>query len=366
MKPKKILSLICLGLSLLIIFEFNEIWYVFSKTSYESVAQITFNKNSDFEYRATLDHLDEGFVVMEQSSLTFYDELGNRIWSKNLTSENTLISTGTDRFVIAEKKAGDVFILSQSGEILSSILGLGKITDVNLFEDTFVGVLKADGNLNMYDEKLNLLGVTNLPKGEMITYDVNAEHQDIVMGILDLSRTDFNSKLVIGGFNGTIMSGSNLIQDLIYAIDLTPKEMFVTTDHQLRIYTYDSTLIQAIDFDRTLHHIVFDSVAQQILLQLTNDEASIDNPKAKQTLVCYDAKGQIIFELTLPLDEIEGVKLFKDKLCVYNTREVVILDKEGRVQERYLGKEPIKDVLLTTLDTFGIVYDNSMVVYAKK
>ena len=185
MNSKKILSLICLGVSLLIIFEFGEIWYVFSKTSYENVAQVSFNKNSDFEYRATLVNLEDGYVVVEQSSLTFYDELGNRIWSKILNSENTLISKGTDRFVIAEKKAGDVFILNKSGEILSSILGLGKITDVKFFEDTFVGVVKADGNLNMYDEKMNLLGVTNLPKGELITYDVNTDHQDIVMGILD-------------------------------------------------------------------------------------------------------------------------------------------------------------------------------------
>jgi len=366
MTSKRLLSLICLGISLLIVFEFDQIWYLFSKTSYENVAQITFNKNSDFEYRATLVNLEHGYIVMEQSSLIYYDHVGNKIWSKNLNSENTLIAEGKDRLVIAEKKAGDIFILSESGEILASILGLGKLVDIKFFEDTFVGALKADGNLNMYDEKLNLLGITNLPKGEMITYDVNTDHQDIVMGILDLSRTDFNSKLVIGGFNGTIMSGSNLIQDLVYAIDLAPKSMFVTTDHQLRMYNYDSTLLQEIDFEGTLHHMVYDDVHQHILLQFTNDAISLDNPKAKQTLVCYDDYGEVMYDIALPLDEVEGIKLFGEKLCVFNTNEVVFLDEEGRVHERYRGKEPIKDVLLTALDTFGIVYDNSIVIYAAK
>jgi hypothetical protein len=359
-------SAVCLILSLGLVFQANHIVRWFTKTSFEKTQQIEFNKNSDFEYRATLTSMDDAFVVIEKDAVYLYDSSGIRLWSKQLSSQNTLVASGRQKMVLAEKKAGDIFVLDEKGNIMASVLGIGSMQSLKFFDDTYVGAIMTDGTLNIYDEKMNLMGVTKLPNGEMIDFGVNVKRQDIVMGILDLSRTDFNSKLVIAGFNGNIISGSNLIQDVIFDLDLTDDAMWITTDHQLRIYNYDSELLHEISLDRLINGIYFDKAAARMYLQLTNEESELSNPKSKQTLVCYDSGGNVIYDIPLTLTQINGIKGFGNKICIYNDNNVYFYDAEGNLLESYSTVEAIRDVLLTSANTFGIVYDNSMDIYVEK
>lgn len=366
MNRKRVLSLICFILCVVLVFGYRDLLLVFSNNTYKMTKQINFNMNSDFEYRATLKCLAKGYTVLEKDEITFYDSSGYRIWSKPLSSQNTLIDTGEALIALAEKKAGDVFLLDTKGAIVSSIIGLGRIEAIRIFDDKYIGVQMSDGSFNMYDKKMNLLGITKLPKGELIAYDVNGDKQDLVMGILDLSRTDFNSKLVIAGFNGTIMSGSNLIEDLIYDIHLSRDEMLITTDQMLNIYDYNSALIASVTFDRTINHTVYEPTNNQMYYQLTNDASTLDNPSAKQTLVSYDSLGKIVFDVALESDTIKGMKLSDEILCLYNDTTVYIYNLSGELLEQYHATESIEDVLLTGTDSFGIVYDNSMDIYTLK
>ncbi|MBS7526556.1 hypothetical protein KHM83_07700 [Fusibacter paucivorans] len=366
MKRWKFFSVVSLALSIFIVFQGNHIIQWFTKTSFEKVHQIEFNKNSDFEYRATLVNMDDAYVVIEKDAVYLYNATGELMWSKPLSSQNTLVASGKREFVLAEKKAGDIFVIDEKGNIKASVLGIGALQSLKIFDDTYVGAVMTDGTLNIYDEKMNLMGVTKLPNGEMIDFDVNAKRQDIVMGILDLSRTDFNSKLVIAGFNGNIISGSNLIQDVIFDLDLTDDAMWITTDHQLRLYNYDSELLHEISLDRLVNGIYFDEIAERMYLQLTNEESELSNPKSKQTLVCYDSSGKIVYDIPLTLTEINGIKGFDDKMCLYNDNNVYFYDSSGKLLEHYTTVEAIRDVLLTRANTFGIVYDNSMDIYVEK
>lgn len=366
MKRGKFFSLVVLAMCLLGVFNYSQIGHLFLQNDYKSIEEIDFNTNSDFENRASVAKVQSGFVILEKDTLKFYNAMGILLWTKPLNSQNTLLSTGNHKVVVAEKKAGDVFVLDENGDISASLLGIGAITDVRIFEDKILGVVKSDGNLNIYDEKLNLLGITKLPSGEMIDFEINTEKQDVVMGILDLSRTDFNSKIVIAGFNGNIISGSNLIQDVIFDIHLTSDYMWIITDRQIKLYDYDSQLIKEIDLDRLINVIYYDDDMQKLYLQLTNGESQFDNPRAEQTLVSYDQDGNVLYDIDLTLESSTGMKTFGDKLCLYNENQMVFIESDGKINGNYKGKEVIRDVLLTHDNTFGIVYDNSIEVYVEK
>ena len=366
MKLGKIISIILFIISLMLVFQFNSIANLVTQNNFKIESEVTFNSNSDFENRATLVTTSKSYVVLDKNVIEMYDSKGTPIWSKPLSSQNTVIASGNKRIAVAEKKAGDIFILDEYGEIQASLLGIGALANIKLFEDQILGVVKADGVLNLYDEKLNLLGMTKLPSGEMVDFDVNIEKQDIIMGILDLSRTDFNSKLVIAGFNGNIISGSNLIQDVILDIIQMKNAFWVVTDNAIRIYDYDSNLLNEVVLDRLINNIYYDANLDTLYLQLMNDASQLDNPKSKHTLVSYNAEGNLIYDVDLNIDDCKGLKRFNDYLCLYNNEELYFIDDAGHIAERYRGEDEIKDVLLTHSNTFGIVYDNRMSIYTAK
>lgn len=362
-------SIVILCLCLLAAFNFDFVTAQvskFFKEDFKPINEIVYNQNVDFENRAEIKTIGDDYCLLDQSKLTLYDNEGKPKWEKALSTQNVLISPGKTSFAIVEKKSGDLYILDLKGNILFSKFGLGSVKSLKYFDDQYIGLLKTDGTLTVLNQKLEEISHTVLPKGEIIDFSINIKRQDIVAVVLDLSRKDFNTKLVIATFNGEIISGSNLFSEIAYTLWLTDDEIFIASDSRLMRYDYECNLQPSTPFDRTVRRLVYDSKRDLFFFNVVNTEDQIDNPKSANAIITYNDKDEPIMEIDAVLEDIKGMKVMGNRLMIFNQNEVVFFDEDGKIVDRYKGSDEVLDVVIIDADHFGIAYINHMMLYERK
>lgn len=369
MKKSGLKSLIVFAVCFVIVLKFDLVVAQVSKwvkEDFKVVSQLIYNQNIDFENRAEVQSTGSRYVVLDQAKLKLFDHEGVPLWEKAVSTQNVLMASGKTSIALVEKKSGDVFIVDLKGHIKASHFGFGSIKALKYFDEKYVGLLKTDGTLTILDEKLEVLSSTVLPKGEIIDFSINIKRQDIVAVVLDLSRKDFNTKLVIATFNGEIISGSNLFSEIAYQLWLSDEQISVITDSQMMAYDYDCNLKYSVPFDRTVRKVFYDTKKGLFYYNVINQDGAIDNPKAQNAIIVINDQGETLFEFDAMIDAIDGIKMMGKRLMVFNQEKIVFFNNEGKPVDTYEGKDEILDVVILDDTHFGVAYINQMDLYILK
>lgn len=333
------------------------------KEDYKLSNQVYFNLNNDFEHRAQIFTVDNAFVIVGRTAVQYISKAGDVIWEKDVSSQNVSVAPGKKVFALAEKKAGDVFIINQSGEIIAKHFGLGAIETIKLFNDQYVGVIKSDGEYVLLDKNLKTISSTTLPTGTVIDYDLDINNQNSILVILDLSRKAFNSKLVIISFNGNIISGSNIEQEIAYDIILYNNHIRILVDTGMLVFGYDGKKMEQKSMEQTIGAFAQSDGFWVYLVNSVNQSTVDEKP---ERFVKMDAKGEVIHEFSPPFTPIKQFRQFGEQLLLFNEEKVSIVDVTGKVIETYPGSEKIKAVHPLGTEGFAIEYINHLDIYLLK
>ena len=147
MNKRKGLSLFVLLMCVFFTMQFEAVLSQASKViddDYKLTNQVFFNLNNDFEYRAQIFSIEDAFIIVGRTSVQYISAEGKLIWEKDVSSQNVSVAKGEHSFALAEKKAGDIFVLNDEGKILKKRLSIGAIESLKVFDDAYYGVLKAN------------------------------------------------------------------------------------------------------------------------------------------------------------------------------------------------------------------------------
>lgn len=363
------LSILILILSIGLVFQFDSVVAGVSKwisDDYVKAETYIFNQNDDFENRGEIITLKDGYVIIDPTEVKYIDTSGKAIWRKELSSQNFKVAGGKKILALADRKAGDIFVLNDNGEITATVMGLGIIERVKIFEDAYIAALKETGEILMFDNKLKHISSMQLPKGNVLDFSINTQRQDIAAMVLDLSRNTFNSKFFLAALNGNINSGTNLNYEIAYHMDLKSESIRILADEALHIYDYKGSATAHVPFEQTLHHFVEHADSGELWVNLVGQSSSLIDPEAASEIVVYDVNGEEISRFVPPLETINGMVSFGSDTMLYNDYEIVVVDRVGKIVETYRGVETIKNI--HTLDNrgFAIEYFNKLEVYVRK
>ncbi|HAS73491.1 MAG TPA: hypothetical protein DCS67_05045 [Clostridiales bacterium UBA8960] len=367
MKKGRALSWFVLLLCIMLVMQFENVISQASRLvnhNYKMTNQVFFNLNNDFEHRVQIITINDAFVIVGRTSVQYISSDGRLIWEKDVSSQNVSVGPGKNGFVLAEKKAGDVFVVDRKGVIESKRFSMGAIESVKMFDDGYIAVLKADNELILLDDKLKTVCSTILPKGVIIDYEIDTSKQYIAIILLDLTRKEFNSKLVLTSFNGNIVSGSNLSEKIVYQMSLHKDEIAVLSDTGLMLFDFNGKLLSETTFDQTIKNF---SMGSEIYLHLIgkNNELNLMDVLPER-LVKINYRGEIQKELEVKIENANGVKSFGDQLIMFSNDTVIITDQEGKVSETYYGSEQIRNVHIIGRLSFAIEYINHLEIYTLK
>ena len=367
MKKGRALSWLILLLCIFLVMQFENVISQASRLvdqNYKLANKVFLGLNNDFEHRAQIITISDAFVIIGRTSVQYIASDGRMIWSKDVSSQNVSVGPGKNAFVMAEKKAGDIFVVNRKGEIESKRFSMGAISSVKMFEEGYVAVLKADNELMLLDDTLKTVCSTILPKGTIIDYEIDASKQNVAIILLDLSRKAFNSKLILTSFNGNIVSGSNLSEKIVYNMRLNRDKIAVLSDTGLLLFDFNGKMIDDMPFDQTLKNFSMDDDIALHFVGNSTDQA-LSN-QATERLVIMNYSGEMQKELEVKIDDAIGVRAFGDQRIMFSDEMAIIIDKEGKVSESYYGSETIKDIHIIGSHSFAIEYVNHLEIYTLK
>ena len=332
--------------------------------NYKRSNQIFFNLNNDFEYRAQIFTMDEAYVIVGRTSVQYISQEGKLKWEKDISSPNVSVARGNNQMILAEKKAGDIFIINKNGDIVEKRYALGAIESIKSYEDEYVGVLKSNHDFVLLDKNLKTICSTTLPKGTVIDYEVDLTSQTIAIAVLDLSRQAYNTKLVLTSFNGSIVGGSNLEKQIAYDMALHNGKIYVLTDMGISCFTFDGKLQDRYKVNQTISQF---SLSENTWLYLIVDKIENTNVATqKNKMIQVGANNKIITEFKSPIDSVNGMMEISDGILMFNEEKVVLLNNEGKLLETYKGTEVIRAVHVVNKKSFAIEYMNHLDIFILK
>ncbi|OJV62936.1 MAG: hypothetical protein BGO41_09530 [Clostridiales bacterium 38-18] len=361
---KKSISIAILIICIVFVMQFERIMSLATRLvdeNYKKSDSIYFNLNNDFENRAQVYALKDAYIIVGRTKLQYISEKGILIWEKDITSQNVSVDTESKLMLLAEKKAGDLFLVNESGEITQKRFAIGNIESIRCFSGGYFGVLKSNHEFILLDKSLKTVSSTELPSGTIIDYKMNLERQNVAFLLLDLKHAEFNTKLIITTFNGNIVSGSNISEDIGYAMRLKKDKIVVLVDHAMMSFDYDGKKLSEATFDQTISQF---KLADSVFLYLNNaNNTSVTVETPSEQLVVYDDNGNILNSFKPPFLDIMGVNVMDGKILLYNSNKVVLTDFSGKVQETYDVIEDIVNVHVMNNKGFAIEYMDHLDVY---
>lgn len=361
---KKSISIAILIICIIFVMQFERIVSLATRLvdeNYKKSDSIYFNLNNDFENRAQVYALKDAYIIVGRTKLQYISDKGILIWEKDITSQNVSVDTESKQMLLAEKKAGDLFLVNESGEIVQKRFAIGSIESVRCFSGDYFGVLKSDHEFLLLDKSLKTVSSTELPLGTIIDYKMNLERQNVAFLLLDLKHAEFNTKLIITTFNGNIVSGSNISEDIGYAMHLKKDKIMVLVDHAMMSFDYDGKKLSEATFDQTISQFKLSEHVYLFLNNANNTAMTVETPE--EQMVVYDDNGNLLANFKPPFLDLLGVNLIEDKILLYNSEKLVIMDLSGNVKETYTVSEAIVNVHVMNSKSFAIEFLDHLDVY---
>ena len=366
MKKGRGLSLTILLICIFLSVQFENVMSQASKVvadNYKRTHQIFFNLNNDFENRAQVITTSDAYIIAGRTAVQYISEEGKLEWEKDISSKNVCIAKGEEYFAIAEQKAGDVFLVDPKGSIVSKRYGLGTILSIKCFEG-YIAVVKDNQEFLLLDNQLKTLCSTVLPKGTVIDYEVDVKSQNAIVAILDLSRNEYNTKVVLTSFNGTIVGGSNIEKQIAYDVAVFDQLLYVLTDQGISYFGFDGKLIGNYKAKQTISKFILSESPWLFFVPNTGENQTVSTQKNK--IVQLSTDNKVLHEFKLPVETIKGMYEIGDNLLVYNERDIFILSQEGKKLETYHVKDEIKNVHIMNKQSFAVEFINHLDIYNLK
>lgn len=362
-RNKKRLSLFILILCIFTVMRFN---LNFFGDDFKVVQKIPFNQNNNFEYRAKTHTLKHGYLVVDPTEVTYISAEGLPIWKKSFSSQNVGSAVGSRFMVLCENKAGDVYVLDDKGTIIAEVLGLGAIEEIKVLNDEYVAILFRNRDLKLFTKNLEPVSVTVLPKGKLIDFGLTPNSSELVVGILDLTRRAFNTKLVFIDRMGNITSGSHIYESIAYHIELKANEIIMVVDSGFLFYNYKGALQNTVELDRSISRFLFHENNEEIWVFLVNELPDLENPKPPFEVVVFNEKGSLVHSFIPPFENINGMVPFGEDTILFNEKELAIVSKEGKLLKRYVLNDDIVTVHTVDSNSFGVEFINRLDIYIRK
>lgn len=362
---KKISFLIFIA-SFIFALRVDGIWAELKGQGYVLTTSLPINQNNNFEYRAKTFEMKNGYLALDPSEVTYVSELGKPLWRKKLSSQNVDGVVSDKWMVLCEKKSGDLFVLDKNGEILAEKFALGQVKSVQVLNDKYIAVLKENRELILLDKTLKISSTTMLPKGKIVDFGLNPENTEIVVGLLDLSRSDFNTKILFTDLQGNIKSGSHIYEAIAYGVFLEDDVIIMIVDSGILIYNYRGELVSKVETKRTIQNFFYDKNNNELFVHYVDVAPELDSTKPESEIVVYNIEGKAVRAFKPPLKEIKGMQAFGSELMLFSKNELFVMTLEGKVDKKYTYKEEIQHLRTVGTKSFALEFIGKMDVYVKK
>jgi len=282
------------------------------------------------------------------------DEKGIVLWNQTYEMQNPLISINDETMAIGNDNGTTIYIMN-SEKIIGEIDTKLPIRNFCVSNTGVVAAVLDDSEVNwiyLYDSLGNVISSIKADM-EISGYpvDVAISKDGVLLGVsyLQVAGSSIQSKVVFynwgqvgANYTDKLVEGYNYEDAIIPTVEfMNEKNSFAIADNRFMIY----------EDDQKPENVVEEILSEEIKEVFFNEKficlvfQGIE-PGAKYRIEIYDVLGDVILNLSLPI-EYKEIVLHNDKIIVYDDLEVFIYNMKGDLKFNKVFEEEIVKIIPT-------------------
>lgn len=355
---KKKLSYFILFLSFVMVIGGPLFVKLFRNNTFQQLNVVAFNPNPNFKYRTQILVDPESYLIADPLELISVDLSGERRWSRPLASQNYGGALSSDYMLFYEKKAGDLFLLNTHGEILKTKMAMGEVEDARLWSNGTMGILQ-DRTLSILNTDLEKTTHLVIPEGHILDFHFTPSRNTYVATVIDLSRQNFNTKVIFYTSAGHIKSGRHFYNEIAYGLHYNENEIILVTDENIHFFDYQGTKKYSVSLDKRVKNFIYSPHYDEIIV-LVEDENQVE------FIIRYDLMGRQVFTFENPFPDPKGMAAMREHLILFNDDKWVFMNHSGVITETYRAKDRIHGIHVADHRHFAVSYINRIDFYQQR
>lgn len=294
---------------------------------------------------------DDLVIYYEKGTLKAMDLDNKEIWSRVFDPE-LILGKNLARVLVVEKTRGNVYHISNDGEIIGSALGLGQIENAHLTQDNKTLLFFRDNRrVVILDDYLNKTGDIQVESGAIINFSVSSKSETLNLLTLEELDGELISRLLVYSMEDReiLSRRENMLALNIYSSDrdnlivyqrgiqffdedFEPKGEAIATNkvvyskkegfHLYLVTGSPNPLEEESELELSSY-----SLSRQKLAFVNKISDTYDNIYArggvilasyKNVLDLYNLQGELLHSQTLPFPIKKAMLLDEDKLAVFD------------------------------------------------
>lgn len=305
---------------------------------------------------------DKYIVILENKVLKIYDTIGAKVASITTEINNPIFDTAGKYLVVAEEDGENVYLIS-GRKMLWSTETEGKITEVQVNENGYVGIVISDISykniIDIYDLNGKSLFKTYVATNKVVDISISKNNQYLAIAEVDISGVMLQSSIRVISMEKARTDPSNSI---IYTYHCDIGKLIMNIEYQSKdrvLYTYNDSIE------------VIENEQKNTLTKLENPKITFASIELKNNIVTVEEKEA---EEYTGISSVSIMNVANHKIKKYETEEIAkeiytyenvialnfgtdlhIINTNGWLMKKYISSQEINKIVISN-KVVGIIY----------
>lgn len=299
----------------------------------------------------------EGIFEFKQKKLILLDIKGKPIWEKDFQGASPLVETIGDRYVVADRDTGDVYIIDRNGKILNKKLGIGIINEIKISRNVLALWVRDDNSIQLMDDTLKPLGNISVGKSKASAWSVDSIRDHVMISNVDTDENGLICQIQFFDYEGRLIQAMTIPKEVVYDMVPTDKGLTVLTDMGISAFnTTDGTKMWQEVFSRPVGN--YDRSGDRFIVNINGGDGNSDGTEFINSLSAIGLEGKQHFQvqsLDVIPSKVEDTGRF---IFIAGLKKLYVYNDKGKMTSLVPLQEELLDIKAINGNSVLLVYKN--------
>lgn len=306
----------------------------------------------------------DGVIInSDNKTITSYNLLGNKIWSKTMDFNTPLTYFGENTIYTGDTDKGQIVALNTQGEklwVYEAKQSIDKFVEKNGLLIIYTKAGEQIDQINIIDEKGSLFANTIIDKGRLLSSNISSDKKKFILVTIDFSDKELQTSILLYTIEGELLWEKDFKDRIIFDVAFVDNNtILAVSDNKIMSLNTKNEMLWSKELEGRLKDIKVDTKQKEIFLLYGEDKDYIEilesNGKTKNKLALdnyyskiYTSKRNVfltgddrligvnedkVFLNYRCEDKIEDLVFAKDNILVF-TKENLLIGKISNKKEQ--------------------------------
>ncbi len=354
-----------------------ELLYLFIISVVVFLAPVLFNITKDAVFKSNMNmkkimevDIDEktvnkqGFLIknklMIQSgeNLMCFNTAGEKEWTRPLKSAKTKILKWNDNYIIADLESGRLAVVNSENAVQAEKNLKSKIADITVSKDSLFILMDSENKLIILTEELKQSGIIEHKHGDILKIACDFDSSEIILYTISIQDNEIKTFCIVYDKKGNIIASLDLNKALIFDI-YKEDNIVMVSDENFMVYNRIVRPIAEFTYTTSITDSDFKNAKLYVICNASEGDAT------EKELKVYDSALNQLNLIKVP-ETTNKVVAGNEYILMASDKRVSVMDKNLKIIQEINLNDDIKEIKWITDDSFYIVENTKLIIYANK